>query len=92
MHLRLRRPNGAYTVETVISPAGADASAVEVGIDDAGDAFVSWVSTDRRDTRTYLRVKSASTGALGSLLRDLPRRPARTPRRTSRWSPAAARL
>ena len=67
MHLRLRRPNGSHTVDTVISPAGADAIRPEVGIDGEGDVFVSWESTDGVDTRTYLRVKSAS-GTLGALV------------------------
>jgi hypothetical protein len=71
VHLRLRRPNGTFTVDTIVSPSGADATRPEVGIDDAGDAFVSWESTDGGATRSYLRVKSAA-GTLGSLLAVSP--------------------
>ena len=68
VHMRLRRADGTFTTDTTISPAGADATAPEVGIDTAGDAFVTWQANDGTTTRTYLRVKSGRTGSLGSVL------------------------
>jgi hypothetical protein len=64
LHLRLRRANGLFTVDTIVSQASTNVFSPEVGIDDAGDAFVSWGANVGGVNRTFMRRKS-STGTLG---------------------------
>jgi hypothetical protein len=66
LHLRLRRANGNFTINTIVSQAGVTVFNPEVGIDNAGNAFVSWGANVGGVNRTFMRRKS-STGTLGAI-------------------------
>lgn len=67
LHLRLRRANGSFVSPQIISQAGTDVYSIEIGIDNAGDVFVSWGAVFNGANRTFLRVRNGASGALSPI-------------------------
>ena len=57
--IRMRTAAGQLLATSTVSPAGAGASQPDVGVDDAGNAIVSW-EEDGEPTRTMMRVRRAN--------------------------------
>lgn len=72
LHMRLRRANGTFTTNRVISPTGVDVFSHAVGIDAAGNAFATWGANVGGVNRIFMRVLNGSTGALGPLIAVSP--------------------
>jgi hypothetical protein len=70
-HMRVRLPGGTMTKDTTVSQEHINVTNVRVGIDAAGDAYVSWEAMSGADARTFLRVRSAG-GTLGPVERISP--------------------
>jgi hypothetical protein len=63
---RARSSAGALSAVQLLSPAGQDATAPQVGIDSTGDGVFTWTRFDGTKNRIQARTRSAA-GALGAV-------------------------